>query len=70
MSSIAGNIQRRVKAELGLLANHIEGERSAQWVLLDFFDVVVHVFYPEMRTFYDLEDLWSDAKITEIPAMA
>jgi len=44
----------------------IEGIQNAQWVLLDFFDIVVHVFQKEYRTFYQLEDLWSDGKIERI----
>jgi len=43
----------------------MEGKTFATWVLVDYFDVIVHVFYPETRQFYELEDLWSDAKITE-----
>jgi len=42
-----------------------EGNEAAQWVLLDYGDVVVHVFGPEARTFYRLERLWSDARIVE-----
>jgi len=38
---------------------------NARWVLVDYFNTVVHVFYPETREFYGLEDLWSDAEITE-----
>ena len=42
-------------------AHHIEGLASGRWVLLDFFDFVVHVFHPSLRDFYQLEVLWSDA---------
>jgi len=45
----------------GMKAHHIEGLASGRWVLLDFFDVVVHVFHPSLREFYQLEGLWSDA---------
>ena len=40
---------------------HIEGSDSLHWVLLDYFDVVVHIFMPDSRAFYDLESLWGDA---------
>ena len=43
-----------------------EGARGSRWVLLDFGDVVVHVFHQEERAYYDLEGLWSDAKITRL----
>ena len=45
----------------GMKAHHIEGLAGGRWVLLDFFDFVVHVFHPSLREFYQLEGLWSDA---------
>lgn len=65
VSSIAGNIIKRAKDELGVIPTHREGMTNARWVLVDYFNTVVHVFYPETRKFYELEDLWSDAEITE-----
>lgn len=65
VAAIAGNVQKRMKNELGDLPKTASGGRHANWVCLDYFDVVVHVFYPETRAFYELEDLWSDAVITE-----
>ncbi|NTU52822.1 MAG: ribosome silencing factor, partial [Chlorobiaceae bacterium] len=47
---------------------HIEGLDSLHWVLIDYFDVVVHVFHPDERRFYDLESLWSDAPVTKVIA--
>jgi len=63
--SISTNIQKRIKEEISLLPSSKEGVQDANWVLVDYFDVIVHVFYPETRKFYDLEDLWGDAQITE-----
>lgn len=63
--SISDNINKRVKQELGIYASSREGVQDSNWVLVDYFDIVVHVFYPETRQFYDLEDLWSDAKVTQ-----
>lgn len=65
VSSIADNIVARLKKEHGMRPSHVEGKEQSNWVLVDYFDVVVHVFYPETRKFYEIEDLWSDAKITE-----
>lgn len=63
---IAGNIERRIKTERQLHPGHVEGLEHAKWVCMDYFDVIVHIFYPETRKFYDLENLWSDARRTEI----
>lgn len=65
VSAIAGNVIKRVKDELGVIPTHREGVNNARWVLVDYFNTVLHVFYPETRKFYELEDLWSDAEFTE-----
>ncbi len=62
--AISQNVSRRIKNELGLSPSHTEGTNDARWCLVDYFDIVVHVFYPETRDYYDLEDLWSDAIVT------
>ncbi len=59
--AIAGNIERRLRDEVKLRPGHVEGTQHAKWVCMDYFDTVVHIFYPETRRFYDLEQLWSDA---------
>lgn len=58
--AIADNIQDRL-ADYGIRANHKEGHQNLSWVLLDFVDVVVHVFSKKSREYYNLEGLWSDA---------
>ncbi|MEZ4984766.1 MAG: ribosome silencing factor [Saprospiraceae bacterium] len=63
--AISENIHKRLRNELDAFPNHIEGTGAATWVCLDYFNTVVHVFYREMRSFYELEDLWGDAKFTE-----
>lgn len=45
----------------------VDGLRNAQWVAMDYAEVLVHVFLPEVRNYYNLENLWADAKLTEIP---
>jgi ribosome-associated protein len=57
---IANAVLRKLE-EAGARAHHVEGLPSGRWVLLDFVDVVVHLFHPEARAFYQLERLWSDA---------
>lgn len=69
VQSIASHVYTRMKKDLGILANHVEGMDGSKWVLIDYFSTVVHVFYPETREFYDLESLWSDAKIMEIESL-
>jgi ribosome-associated protein len=65
VKSIADGVYSRVKEELFSTPLHTEGSMNARWVLIDYFNTVVHVFYPETRMFYELENLWSDAKVTE-----
>ncbi|MBL7776349.1 MAG: ribosome silencing factor [Saprospiraceae bacterium] len=65
VKAISDGIYKRVKEELHTLPAHVEGSLNARWILIDYFDVIVHVFYPETRAFYDIEHLWSDAKFTE-----
>jgi ribosome-associated protein len=52
--------------EDGLKPAHVEGYAKADWILLDYFTFVVHVFAPELRRFYDLERLWGNAERTEL----
>lgn len=65
IKAISENIGKRLKEEAGLLPNHTEGMDGARWILVDYFDTVVHVFYPETRAFYEIEELWGDASRTE-----
>ena len=66
VNAIAGNIERRVRNELKERPWHTEGEENALWVLVDYISVVVHVFQKHIREYYDIEDLWSGAKVTVI----
>jgi len=56
-------------AKKGVKPALTEGYSRGEWILLDYFDFIVHVFTPATRTFYDLERLWGDAKRIEVPAI-
>lgn len=58
--AIADSIIESLKKH-GVKKHHVEGEKDALWVLLDYGDVVAHIFYKEVRDFYDIERLWQDA---------
>ena len=58
--SLADHVSQRLKKE-GILPLGIEGERSGSWILMDYGDVILHIFYKPVREFYDVEGLWSDA---------
>jgi len=66
VDAVADSVDEFVRKHAGEKPNHIEGRENAQWILLDYFDVVVHVFHKDMRDFYNLEGLWADAKRTDI----
>jgi ribosome-associated protein len=66
VNAITGSIQKVVSKELKDKPWHIEGQNNAEWVLMDYVNVVVHVFQKQIREFYDIESLWGDAKITLI----
>ena len=60
-ASIAGEIETRLREDLGARPAAIDGFPTSQWIVLDYLQVIVHVFHQEKRDFYSLEDLWSDA---------
>ena len=68
VNAISGSVQKMVSKALKENPWHIEGEANAEWILLDYVNVVVHVFQKHIREFYDIESLWGDAKITTIEA--
>jgi ribosome-associated protein len=58
--AISDEVVEKLKKD-GYPIHHVEGYTQAQWILLDYLDIVVHIFLPEVRTFYGLERLWGDA---------
>lgn len=69
VKAIADAVEEALAAH-GLKPAHVEGYAQADWILLDYFSFVVHVFAPELRRFYDLERLWGSAEKVELPAGA
>ncbi len=66
VNAIVNSVQKKVSKELKDKPWHIEGEDNAEWVLMDYVNVVVHVFQKHIREYYDIESLWGDAKTTII----
>ena len=66
VNAIVGSIQKTVSKAIKDKPWHIEGQDNSEWVLMDYVNVVVHVFQKQIREFYDIEGLWGDAKFTEI----
>lgn len=70
VAAIADAVEDTLREQAGIKPIGREGERERKWILLDFADVVVHIFQPEEREFYRLEKLWSDAPRLELPVEA
>lgn len=66
VEGLARNVEQEVEKETGEIPAHIEGTKNAQWVLIDYISVVVHIFQPEQRSYYGIERLWADAEIRDI----
>ena len=64
--AIYDEVRERLKKEDGLLPRTVAGEREARWILADYLDVVLHVFTPEAREYYRLEELWGDVPSVEL----
>ena len=67
VEAIADSVEETVRVECSEKPVHLIGLELAQWVAMDYTDVIVHIFVPEMRNYYNIENLWQDATITEIP---
>lgn len=61
LKAIAGEIEERLKQDHGIRAASVDGFPASQWIVLDYMQVIVHIFRREKREFYSLEDLWGDA---------
>ena len=63
--AVAEHVMEELRKE-GSRAHHVEGVQQGRWVLLDYVDMVVHIFHPTLREFYQLERLWSDAEVVAV----
>lgn len=67
VSAITDSIEDTVRINCKKKPYSIDGLRNSQWVAMDYGDILVHIFLPDVRKFYDIEHLWADATVTEIP---
>jgi len=68
--AIYDEVHGQLKQESKLLPRAVDGTKEAEWIIADYLDVVLHVFTPETRQFYRLEDLWGDVPAVELEAAA
>lgn len=66
VNAIVSSIQKTVSKAIKDKPWHVEGSENAEWVLMDYVNVVVHVFQKQIREYYDIEGLWGDAKVTVV----
>ncbi|MCE2611428.1 ribosome silencing factor [Flavobacteriaceae bacterium D16] len=66
VNAIVNSVQKSVSKASKDKPWHVEGRENGEWVLLDYINIVVHVFQPQAREFYDIEGLWGDAKMTVV----
>jgi ribosome-associated protein len=70
VEAIANSVERMAREQAQQKPLHTEGQRNGEWILLDYFDVVVHIFLRDKRAHYALEDLWGDAARTSYENVA
>jgi ribosome-associated protein len=67
LKAIAGEIQEKLRENHLLKPHNVDGYPMSQWIVVDYYDVLVHIFHQSKRTFYSLEELWSDAPRLPLP---
>ena len=67
ISAIYESVREMAQKHTGEKPNAVDGLRNSLWVAMDYADVVVHIFLPETRQFYDIDHLWEDAQVEQIP---
>jgi ribosome-associated protein len=68
LKAIAGEIQEKLREEHQVRPHNVDGYPMSQWIVVDYYDVLVHIFHESKRSFYSLEALWSDAPRLPLPA--
>ncbi|MDR2408972.1 MAG: ribosome silencing factor [Bacteroidales bacterium] len=63
--ALCESVLETIEEDMHIFPKHIEGKLNSQWILIDYFDVLVHIFLKESREFYDIESLWIDAERIE-----
>lgn len=66
ISALSDAVYETVKKATGMAPHKVEGYNNAEWILMDYFDVVVHIFLKDKRTFYRLDELWCDGEEIKI----
>ena len=69
-TAIYDEVRERLKYDEGLLPRSVDGQSQGNWIIADYLDAVLHVFTPETRDYYRLEDLWGDVPLVEVSAPA
>jgi ribosome-associated protein len=69
VDAIYDNVIEEVKKNFNISPFHKEGYENSEWILIDYFDIVVHIFSSDKRNFYKLEELWADAKLKEYESL-
>ena len=67
-ASIYDEVHQRMKQDAGLFPASVDGQREGSWIVADYLDVVLHIFTPDARAYYRLEDLWGDVPSIELEA--
>ena len=66
VNAITESVEEVVRKEIGEKPVHIEGKENAEWILMDYFNIIVHIFEQDKRTFFKLEELWGDFELQDI----
>ena len=67
VAAIADSVRETTLQKIGVKPFNYDGYKNAQWIVIDYGHIYVHIFQPEPRKYYNLEELWSDAKLTALP---